>query len=158
MKKSVVVLGMFFVGVAFTSHAKDSSESMDEMTHHNMMHMNETNVDGRVSLGLSAKVKQHQLSNMRSHLKAVQDIIGFIAIEDFDQASQTAHSKLGLTEKMEKMCNMFDNDDFKKLGLAFHESADVLGDVLQEKDTGKSLHALRNTMNYCIQCHATFRQ
>jgi len=52
------------------------------------------------------------------------------------------------------MCNMFDNDEFKRLGLEFHES----GDVLQERNTIKSLQALQNTMNYCVQCHATFRQ
>jgi len=158
MKRKIIVLGMFFVGVTFTAYAKDSTELMEKATHHNMMHMNETNIDSRVSLGLPPQVKKHQLSNMRSHLKAVQDIIGFIAIEDFDKASQVAHSKLGLTEQMKKMCNMFDNKDFKALGLAFHESADTLGDVLQEKDAVKSLHGLQNTMNYCIQCHATFRQ
>ena len=56
------------------------------------------------------------------------------------------------------MCNMFDNDDFKNMGLAFHNSGDDLGDVLQTKDTAKSLRALRSTMNYCVQCHASFRQ
>jgi len=49
-------------------------------------------------------MKQHQLSNMRAHLKAVEDIIGLIAEENFDKASQIAHSKLGLTEGMRKMC------------------------------------------------------
>jgi hypothetical protein len=153
----MILFGILFTtGVVATSYAKD--DPVEQMSHHHMMQMSATNTDDRISLELSPQMKQHQLSNMRSHLVAIQDIIGFIAAEDFNQASQIAHSKLGLTESMRKMCNMFDNNAFKKLGLAFHESGDVLGDVLQEKDTVKSLQALRNTMNYCIQCHATFRQ
>jgi len=54
-------IGGIFVGTAFTAYAKDSDESMEQMTHHNMMHMNEPNVDERVSLKLSPQMKQHQL-------------------------------------------------------------------------------------------------
>jgi len=152
----MILIGLLLTtGVVAISYAND--DSVEQIPHH-IMHMNETNVDNRISLNLPPQMKQHQLSNMRSHLVAIQDIIGFIAVENFEQASQIARSKLGLTEEMKKMCNMFDNKSFTELGLAFHKSGDVLGDVLQEKDTVKSLQALRSTMNYCIQCHATFRQ
>ena len=157
MKRIMILIGLLLTtAVVATSYAKD--DPVEQMSHHHMMQMHETNIDSRISLNLPPQMKQHQLSNMRSHLVAIQDIIGFIATEDFEQASQTAHSKLGLTEEMKKMCNMFDNKSFTELGLAFHNSGDVLGDVLQGKDTVKSLQALRSTMNYCIQCHATFRQ
>lgn len=156
MKRTMILIGLLLTtGVVAISYAND--DSVEQIPHH-IMHMNETNVDNRISLNLPPQMKQHQLSNMRSHLVAIQDIIGFIAVENFEQASQIARSKLGLTEEMKKMCNMFDNKSFTELGLAFHKSGDVLGDVLQEKDTVKSLQALRSTMNYCIQCHATFRQ
>ncbi len=152
---TTLLVMLFFVGTALNSYADENSGSMGEMMHHNMKHsMN----DGRVSLNLSPQMKQHQLSNMRSHLKAVQAIISLIAEGDFDKGSEIAHSKLGLTEEMKSMCNMFSNNDFKSLGLAFHESGDVLGDVLKTKDTNKSLRALQTTLGYCVQCHATFRQ
>ena len=125
------------------------------MAHHNMKHpMN----DSRISLNLTPEMKQHQLSNMRSHLEAVQEIIGLIPEEEFEKASQIAHSKLGLTEEMKKMCNMFDNSDFRVLGLAFHDSGDALGDALKTRDTKNSLRALQATVGYCVQCHTTFRQ
>ena len=146
---------LFCVGTALNSYADESSSSMGEMMHHKMKHPMS---DGRVSLNLSPQMKQHQLSNMRSHLEAVQTIISLIAEGDFDKSSEIAHSKLGLTEDMKSMCNMFSNNDFKSLGLAFHESGDVLGDVLKTKDTKKSLRALQTTLGYCVQCHATFRQ
>jgi hypothetical protein len=114
--------------------------------------------DKRTSLNLSPMMKQHQLANMRSHIEAIKSIVGLIAEGDFDNASKTAHTKLGLTEEMKQMCNMFGNEEFKKLGMEFHESGDELGDVLQKKDVNLSLKAINRTMGYCIQCHATFRQ
>ncbi|VVC83979.1 hypothetical protein [Sideroxydans sp. CL21] len=56
------------------------------------------------------------------------------------------------------LCGMFDNKEFKKLGLAFHKSGDELGDTLKTKDITASLRALNKTMRYCVECHATYRQ
>jgi hypothetical protein len=59
---------------------------------------------------------------------------------------------------MKKMCDMFENEEFKSLGLAFHKSGDALGEALKTKDITKSLDALHTTMGYCVQCHAAYRQ
>ena len=151
-----MLLGFLLASGMIQAASADSNEPQQEkMTHHNMMHSAN---DERISLGLAPKMKQHQLSNMRSHLKAIQTIIGLIGDGQFENASKTAHSRLGLTEDMKEMCNMIDNDDFRKMGLAFHKSADALGDVLLTKDINKSLHALQETMDYCVQCHAAYRQ
>lgn len=56
------------------------------------------------------------------------------------------------------MCDMFENEEFKSLGLAFHKSGDALGEALKTKDITKSLDALHTTMGYCVQCHAAYRQ
>ena len=128
-----------------------AAEGMEHMHQHNTM-------DNRISLNLSPEMKQHQLSNMRSHVKAVQSIVGLLSAGNFDQAAQVAHSQLGLTDEMKKMCSSFQNEKFNQLGLAFHKSGDNLGDVLQSKNMSKSLQALHDTMNYCVECHATFRQ
>lgn len=120
--------------------------------------MHQTARDSRTPLGLPPMMRTHQLSNMRSHLQAVQTIVGLIAEGDFDQAAEVAHDKLGLTEEMRRMCNMFTNPEFRKLGLAFHRSADELAEVLKTRDVTRSLQALHKTMNYCVQCHAAFRQ
>jgi len=114
--------------------------------------------DLRTSLNLPAPMRHKQLAMMREHLQAVNDIVALIAGGKFDAASQIAHNKLGLTPEMKKMCKMFANNDFRQMGLAFHQSADELGDVLKTKNLNKSLRALNTTMNSCVQCHATFRQ
>ncbi len=152
MKKSLITLTILLMTGAF-AYAEDR-----QMHHHAMMQSKKTTEDSRTSLKLKAPMRDHQLSMMREHLRAVNDIVSDIATGKFEQASQTAHQKLGLTPAMKKMCNRYSNADFKKLGLAFHRSADELGDVLTSGDVNKSLNALHVTMNYCVQCHATFRQ
>lgn len=140
------------------------AEDMHQMHHEGMQGMAMYHADAsgaadsRTSLNLPAPMGRKQLTMMREHLQAVHDIIAYIAAGEFDDASKTAHEKLGLTPEMKNMCNMFGNDDFRSLGLAFHQSADELGEVLKSKDVNRSLQALHKTMNYCISCHATFRQ
>ena len=156
IKQTSILFGaLYFVGQAVLCQAANNNPAMQ---HHNMQHMMHAANDARISLGLSPQRKQHQLANMRSHVKAVQTIVGLMAQDKYEEAAQVAHSELGLTEEMRKMCTMFNNADFVKIGLAFHQSADKLSEALQTKDTKKSLQALHATMNYCVQCHATFRQ
>jgi len=72
---------------------------------HGMMHQHGMSMmkdrpmagDERISLNLSAKMKQHQLENMRSHLEAIQSIISLMSEGGYDKASDIAHNKLGLT-------------------------------------------------------------
>jgi hypothetical protein len=144
MNKIVLAITMFScIGTSFAEEHMHSGNAMD---------------DKRISLNLSPMMKQHQLTNMRSHVEAIQSIVELISEGDFDNASKIAHAKLGLTEEMKQMCNMFSNQDFTKLGMEFHKSADELGDVLEKRDVNLSLKALNKTMGYCVQCHAAFRQ
>ena len=160
MKTVALLLGLLLLNASAMSSFAAGSGDMEPMMHqHNMQHGNAHDVmDSRTSLNLSPEMKQHQLSNMRSHVEAVQSIVGLLAREEFDRAAQIAHSRLGLTEEMQKMCGMFRNEEFNQLGLAFHKSGDDLGNALQSKDMAKSLQALHSTMEYCVQCHAKFRQ
>ena len=88
---------LFSVGLAMGAYAESSDSPMGHMMHHNMT---QPINDDRISLGLSPEMAQHQLANMRSHVEAVQSIVGLLVEGAFDKASQIAHSKLGLTDKM----------------------------------------------------------
>jgi hypothetical protein len=155
MKKTVMLICILcFIGLTVNSY----SENTPLTGSHGMRHKMHSTQDERISLGLSPTMKQHQLANMRNHVETVQSIIGLLSEGAFDKASQIAYSKLGLTKEMEKMCDSFENENFKSLGLAFHKSGDALGYTLKTKDITKSLGALHTTMTYCVQCHATFRQ
>jgi len=114
--------------------------------------------DARISLSLNVMQKNHQLSNMRSHLEAVQQIILLLSQENYDEASKLAYTKLGSTTEMRLMCASFGNKDFENLGLEFHKTADKMSEIFKSKNKDKSLTALSNTLNYCVQCHARYKQ
>lgn len=118
----------------------------------------EKTFDNRISLGLNPMQKNHQLKNMRSHLEAVQSLIMLLANDEYDEASVVAYEKLGSTTEMKLMCASFGNEQFETMGLEFHKSADEMSEIFKKKDKTESLTALSNTMNYCVNCHATFRQ
>jgi len=156
MKRIVVAL---IVGslIAIPAMAEEMMHGRMSGMHAHQSGMTEEN-DTRTSLNLPTPMRLIQKKMMREHLQAVNDIVGLIAERKFNAASKIAHRKLGLTPEMKKMCNMFANDHFRKIGLDFHKHADELGDVLKMKNLNKSLRALHTVMNSCVQCHATFRQ
>ncbi len=144
------------MGVFIAMMCLNAAYAVDEimpMEHHDM---NVT--DQRISLNLSERMKRHQLADMRAHLAAINGIVGLMTENRFAEASKLAHEKLGLTPEMQKMCNMLGNEKAAAMGLAFHKSGDELGDALATGDVNRSLSALHNTMQYCVECHATFRQ
>ncbi len=152
--KNILITASFLIGIVSISTGFAADEKMHETNHHHKMNMK----DMRTSMKLSEKMKQHQLSNMREHVEAIKNIVGLMAEKKFEDASNIAHTKLGLTPGMQAMCDRFDNEHFRELGRAFHESGDDLGDALQTKNVNASLHALNKTMQYCVECHAAYRQ
>ncbi len=153
--KRIWLAALAFLGIIALNTAFSGDESIDPATHH---HHGMDMTDNRISLNLSPEMKQHQLSNMREHLAAVQSIIRLISENRFDDAAGIAHARLGLTPEMQQMCSMFDNERFMELGFTFHRSGDELGKVLKTRNMKASLRALDKTMAYCTECHATFRQ
>src|SRR3989338_2432738 len=128
--KRILIAVSAFIGVAGLNLAFAADEKMQHQNHQHGMSM----MDARTSLGLSPEMKQHQLSNMREHVEAVQSIIGLMSENKVEDASKIAHTKLGLTPEMQKMCSMFNDKKFMALGLAFHKSGDELGDALKTRD------------------------
>jgi len=157
MKKSILLLLLIVAGILTSCNEKPKEtqpEKVEVVTEKPTIKSN----DDRFSLELNAMQKEHQLVNMRDHLEAVQAIIALLAEDKYDIASKVAYKKLGSTTEMQLMCASFGNKQFETLGLEFHKSADKMSEVFKQKNKNASLQALSNTMNYCKQCHKTFKQ
>ena len=153
MKKIAIALAGLAAAPVITLAVAQGSDSM-HFGHHHKPGV----IDTRIQLDVPPEMKQHQLANMREHVQAIQSILEMIANGKFDEASGLAHAKLGLTPEMKAMCGSFGNAKFEQLGLEFHNSGDALGETLKTKDVTASLLAVSRTMQYCVSCHATFRQ
>ena len=155
MKKVSALFAILFCGYINMSQSfADEGMPMDHQAmDHQAMHHQQM-MDDRISLNLPPEMKQHQLSNMRSHVEAIKSIVGLMSENKFDDASKIAHAKLGLTPEMKEMCNMFDNEKFKTLGLAFHKSGDDLGEALRTKDINTSYTRIEH--NDAVLCGVSF--
>lgn len=156
---------LFIIGIVLTAcndNKNNKPAKKEEVQTHNhnqmMMHNMKMTPDTRISLNVSPQKAQHQLMNMRNHVKAVQEIVSYLSNDEYDKASEVASKQLGLTDEMKMMCSSFGNDDFEKLGMTFHNNADKMSEIFKTKDKNKSLEALALTMNSCVNCHATFKQ
>lgn len=152
--KNILITVSALIGIVSINASFAADEKSHDATRRHEMNV----MDMRTSLKLPAEMRQHQLSNMREHVEAIKTIVALMAENKFEKASKTAHTKLGLTPEMQAMCDMFDNEDFRVLGRSFHKSGDDLGDALLTRDVNASLQALSETMQYCVECHAAFRQ
>jgi hypothetical protein len=158
MKKIItVLLAVVLISSCTLAEKEKVAETTKEVVTQQVKKPKKT-LDKRISLDLNLRQKNHQLSNMRSHLEAIQDITMLLANDEFDKASVLAYAELGSTTEMKLMCASFGNKQFENLGVDFHKSADEMSEIFKTKNKDESLKALSNTMNYCVQCHATFRQ
>lgn len=159
--KIITKILILFVIISFSCNSTEDKKSL-EKEEHKMEHTGHHNMklpdDERVSLEVTGQRAKHQLMNMRDHVEAVQEILAYLSQEDYDNASIVASKRLGLTKQMQMMCSSFGNEEFEDLGFGFHNSADKMSEVFKTKDMNKSLEALSVTMNYCVTCHAKFKQ
>ena len=114
--------------------------------------------DKRISLKLNGMQQNHQKTIMRDHLDAVQSLVALLASDKYKEASKLAYKRLGSTTKMKLMCASFGDKNFENLGIEFHKSADKMSETFKSRNKEQSLNALSNTIKYCVQCHATYRQ
>jgi len=101
----------------------------------------------------------HQKQNMREHLAAVQAIVAAAAAQDF-AAIEQASSRIGYSEQMGRMCTHMGAGapGFTDQALAFHRSADKIGEAARQRDLSGVLAALSTTLSVCTGCHAAFKQ
>lgn len=159
--KTIVIFLSIILASLFTSCNENKSkekENVKKETDFTMIENPKMGNDKRMSLKLNSMQKNHQLMNMRDHLEAVQNIVTLLSSEKYDEASKVAYTKLGSTTEMKLMCASFGDKNFENLGLEFHKSADKMSEIFKSRDKNKSLEALSNTMNFCVQCHAMYRQ
>jgi len=126
-------------------------QGVTDLTAHDM-------VDNRTALGLSPMMNHRLLSNMQAQLAATRTIIGLLAQQKYESASNTARTKLGMTKDLKQVYDSSRNESFKNLGVAANLGKDELVKTLQTKDLNKSLLALRKTMGTCLECHQKFKQ
>jgi len=117
------------------------------------------NIDGRVAIKVSAKVKIQILEDMRKNLTSIQLIVAALAKEDFEQVVKVA-GELGSMDHTEEamMRRKSLSDEYRALGPQLHMGFQSLSrDARDFGDVQHSLGQLSDVMNVCVACHQGYR-
>jgi hypothetical protein len=116
-------------------------------------------LDTRIPVPLLPRMAQHQRENMRDHLAAVQEILAFVAQNDFAGVEKAA-ARIESSAQMQAMCQHMGMGapGFTELALNFHRTADSIAPAARKQDEKEVLKALSATVSTCVGCHAVYRQ
>ncbi len=123
--------------------------------------------DTRELVRLPAPMQEHMLGNMRDHLATLNEIIGDIASNKFDEAAKIAEQRLGMSSlSLHGAAHLapYLPKPMQDIGTTMHHAASRLVIVLQDasitltvdamRDVNRALHEVTTA---CEACHAGYR-
>ena len=150
-----------------------------QQSDHMAMHMMSHAADTRRPLDFPPPMREHMLSNMRSHLEAVNEIILALSAADGEKAAKIAQSRLSLESPGAAACNpknatksgaMGDMaqmmaqhmpEEMRTIGYAMHDSASQFAIEAAKLKTGgdpkPALASLAKVTENCAACHSAYR-
>ncbi len=116
--------------------------------------------DTRVKADFPEMMQEHMLSNMRDHLRAIDDILLNLKNNKLDKAAEIAEKRLGMSS-----LDAHDASHMAKhmpavmqaLGNRMHHTASRFAVLAQEGDVLATYHGLQDLTATCVACHDAFR-
>jgi len=106
------------------------------------------------------KMQQHMMSNMRDHLRAINEILGYMGDAELDKAADVAEYRLGMSSLnshgAERMAE-FMPEGMRQAGTSMHRSASRFALKAQEGDLLAPYQMLADITAACVACHAGYR-
>jgi cytochrome c556 len=173
MKKCFLTIGAA-AGLAFAAVAAAAQPS-----DHKATHMTPHAPDVRRQLDFPPPMRDHMLSNMRSHLEAISEIIEALSVSDGEKAAKIAQERLSLESPhaaackpenatkgdaghdMARMMAHHMPEEMRAMGYSMHESAGQLAIEAAKLKAGgdpkPALAALAKVTQNCAACHSAYR-
>ena len=150
----------------FLSLSLFSAFAIAEMDHHAMMkhHGHTADTDERQLVEFPAPAYHATLKSMRDHLRAINQIQGFLAEENYEAAADAAEKGLGQGHQHGEHGNHaahFMPVEMRQLGASMHKAANDLSLSLRNVSVSNDLKPvftqLHKVTNACVACHDQFR-
>lgn len=116
--------------------------------------------DSRQLVKLPDMLQQHMMSNMRDHLVAINEILNYLANEEFDKAAKVAEHRLGMSSlKSHGASHMakFMPEGMRQAGTNMHRAASRFALKAEEGEALPAYKALTEVTSACVACHADYR-
>lgn len=157
------------LGGAFASAASDEPKQHEHMQHMQHMHSGVAPASGpegdpRQLVRFPEPLRAHTLQGMRDHLLTLGRIQDALAQGRFDEASELAETRLGMTSLPlhgSQEVAPYMPPGMQEAGTAMHHSASQLAIAIQDVsvtgDLKPALAALAKVNQACVACHASYR-
>lgn len=120
--------------------------------------------DGRQVVTLPEQMKTHTLTNMRDHLRTLQEIQSALAKGNYDEAGKMAEQRLGMSSLEAHhgpQMAPFRPAGMNQIGAEMHHAASRFALTAQEASVDhnlpRALEALSEVTQQCVSCHAGYR-
>lgn len=123
--------------------------------------------DSRKLVEMPAMMQEHLLANMRDHLRALEEILGFLAQGNVDEAGKVAESRLGMSSLDAHGAShmaQFMPEGMTAAGTEMHRAASRFVIVAQNAELAsvqEAQHevfgALQAITSACNACHQSYR-
>jgi hypothetical protein len=154
---------VFIAGIALASNA-GAALAQD---HHPMEHEHAPPAvaeDARQLVEFPAPLFEHELANMRDHLRTLSQIQAALAQYDFDRAADLAEKRLGMSSfglHGAHEVAPYMPKGMQEAGTAMHHAASRFAIATQkaaiDHDVAGALGALNEVTQSCLACHAAYR-
>ena len=116
--------------------------------------------DTRQYVKFPPKLQLKQLSNMRDHMAALNEILEDMAFGELDEAANVAKKRLGLEARHEHNTSNLAKYmplGMKQAGYNMHSAASHFAKVAKKEDLESAYEALTAVTQSCVECHAGYR-
>ncbi len=122
-------------------------------------HLN-ANEDKRELVKLPEMMQQHMLSNMRDHLKSINEILIAMSNDELDKAAEIAEYRLGMSSLNSHQAShmgKFMPEGMRVIGTSLHHAASRFALKAEEGELALSYKALTKVTTACVACHSAYR-
>ncbi len=116
--------------------------------------------DTRQYVKFPPKLQRKQLSNMRDHMAALNEILEYMAYDEPEKAADVAQKRLGLSARHShntKDLAKYMPKGMKQAGYNMHSAASHFAEVAKKEDLESAYEALTAVTQSCVECHAGYR-
>jgi hypothetical protein len=116
--------------------------------------------DQRQLVELPEMMQGHMLHNMRDHLKALNEILTYMAEDKLDKAAEVAENRIGMSSlDTHGAAHMapFMPKPMQDAGTMMHRAASRFALKAQEGGKLQAYDALKDITANCVACHSAYR-
>jgi hypothetical protein len=118
--------------------------------------------DNRQFVEMPEEAQQLMRKDMRDHLMALSEILGYLANNNYSSAAEVAEQRLGESSMGKHRATgmgpgRFMPPSMRQIGQGMHKAATRFADVANSSDMDKRNSALQEVVALCAACHASYR-